>query len=314
MLTIPAKQALAAGMRKIKMLTRRGTTSLSLAEMLRTVNPVLRGWAAYFRYGASKKTFSCLGSYAWWRLILWIRRKHPHLTWKRSGATTTAPTVSERTILSSTTRRRCGSSATASAAAKSRPPTTSTKSTRTEHAFVRPATTMQPSSARSANNSPNPTGHTESRMLGQRARPVRRAGTRKPTPATVHGASSPTRHMELDRRGAEPLFQVLTEREERSAIAIASNEAFSGWTKTFTDPRLCPAIVDRLTFAGQIIETPAPSPTVLRTLSRSEATHRGFAPSRRGSASRPDLAGLGRTPGWSCLIGLRVRVHAGGGG
>lgn len=25
--------------------------------------------------------------------------------------------------------------------------------------------------------------------------------------------------------------------------------------KTFTDPRLCAAIVDRLTFAGQIIET-----------------------------------------------------------
>jgi DNA replication protein DnaC len=44
--------------------------------------------------------------------------------------------------------------------------------------------------------------------------------------------------MELDRRGAELLFQVLTEREERSAIAIASNEPFSGWTKTFTDPRL----------------------------------------------------------------------------
>jgi IstB-like ATP binding protein len=28
-----------------------------------------------------------------------------------------------------------------------------------------------------------------------------------------------------------------------------------GWTKTFTDPRLCAAIVDRLTFNGQIIET-----------------------------------------------------------
>ena len=61
--------------------------------------------------------------------------------------------------------------------------------------------------------------------------------------------------MELDRPGAELLFQVLTEREERSAIAIASDEPFSGWTKTFTDPRLCAAIVDRLTFAGQIIET-----------------------------------------------------------
>ena len=62
-------------------------------------------------------------------------------------------------------------------------------------------------------------------------------------------------YMELDRRGAELLFQVLTEREERSAIAIASNEPFSGWTKTFVDPRLCAAIVDRLTFAGMIIET-----------------------------------------------------------
>ncbi|PZS04961.1 MAG: AAA family ATPase, partial [Pseudonocardiales bacterium] len=62
-------------------------------------------------------------------------------------------------------------------------------------------------------------------------------------------------YLELDRRGAELLFQVLTEREEKSAIAIASNEPFSGWTKTFTDPRLCAAMVDRLTFNGQIIET-----------------------------------------------------------
>jgi DNA replication protein DnaC len=37
--------------------------------------------------------------------------------------------------------------------------------------------------------------------------------------------------------------------------AIATNEPFSGWTKTFTDPRLCAAIVDRLTFNGHIIET-----------------------------------------------------------
>jgi DNA replication protein DnaC len=62
-------------------------------------------------------------------------------------------------------------------------------------------------------------------------------------------------YMQLDRRGAEMLFQVLTEREETAAIAIASNQAFSGWTNTFTDPRLCAAIIDRLTFAGLIIET-----------------------------------------------------------
>jgi hypothetical protein len=57
--------------------------------------------------------------------------------------------------------------------------------------------------------------------------------------------------MELDRRGAELLFQVLTEREETNAVAIASNESFSGWTKIFTDPRLCAAIVDRLTLRRQ---------------------------------------------------------------
>ncbi len=62
-------------------------------------------------------------------------------------------------------------------------------------------------------------------------------------------------YLGLDKRGAELLFQVLTEREEQNAVAIASNDSFSGWTQTFTDPRLCAAIVDRLTFGGNIIET-----------------------------------------------------------
>ena len=62
-------------------------------------------------------------------------------------------------------------------------------------------------------------------------------------------------YLQLDRRGAELLFEVLTEREEKASIAAASNEAFSSWTKTFTDLRLCAAIVDRLTYSGQIIET-----------------------------------------------------------
>jgi DNA replication protein DnaC len=62
-------------------------------------------------------------------------------------------------------------------------------------------------------------------------------------------------YLELDKRGAELLFQVLTEREETGSVAIASNDSFGGWTKTFTDPRLCAAIVDRLTFNATIIET-----------------------------------------------------------
>ena len=73
-LTIPSKQALAGVMHKIKQATKTGT-SRSLGQVLRKINPILRGWAAYFRYGASKQTFSYLGWYAWWRMIYWICRK-----------------------------------------------------------------------------------------------------------------------------------------------------------------------------------------------------------------------------------------------
>jgi DNA replication protein DnaC len=62
-------------------------------------------------------------------------------------------------------------------------------------------------------------------------------------------------YIELDRRGAELLFQVFTEREEKSSIAVASNAPFSEWAQAFTDPRLCAAIVDRLTYNAHIITT-----------------------------------------------------------
>ena len=62
-------------------------------------------------------------------------------------------------------------------------------------------------------------------------------------------------YLELDKAGAKLLFQIFTDREERRAIAVASNAPFSEWKHTFTDPRLCAAIVDRLTYNAHIIET-----------------------------------------------------------
>lgn len=76
--------------------------------------------------------------------------------------------------------------------------------------------------------------------------------------------------MELDRHGAEPLFQVLTEWEEKNSVAIASDESFGGWTKTFTDPRLCAAIVGRLTSNGTVIETGTDSCRLASTRARAE--------------------------------------------
>ena len=62
-------------------------------------------------------------------------------------------------------------------------------------------------------------------------------------------------YVHLDPRGAELLFQILTEREERASVAVASNAPFSEWGQTFADPRLAAAVVDRLTFRAHIIET-----------------------------------------------------------
>lgn len=82
-------------------------------------------------------------------------------------------------------------------------------------------------------------------------------------------------YMELDKRGAELLFQVLTEREEKNSVAIASNESFGGGQKTFTDPRLCATIVDRLTFGGNIIETGTDSFRLAQTRARNERSDTG---------------------------------------
>lgn len=42
---------------------------------------------------------------------------------------------------------------------------------------------------------------------------------------------------------------------KRKATAVASDAPFSEWDNTFTDPGLCAAIADRLTFDGTLIQT-----------------------------------------------------------
>ena len=76
-------------------------------------------------------------------------------------------------------------------------------------------------------------------------------------------------YVHLDSRGAELVFQILTEREERASIAVATNLPFSEWPTVFTDARLCAAIVDRITHKANIIETGTDSYRLKTTRSRS---------------------------------------------
>lgn len=84
-------------------------------------------------------------------------------------------------------------------------------------------------------------------------------------------------YISIDPRGAELLFQVITEREEKASIAVASNAPFSEWGSTFSDPRLAAAVVDRLTFRAHIIQTGTNSYRLGTARSKAENTEGGEA-------------------------------------
>lgn len=55
--------------------------------------------------------------------------------------------------------------------------------------------------------------------------------------------------------GAELLYQVISERAEKVALIVTTNLSFSEWTQVFPNPRLCKAVLDRVTDRAHIIDT-----------------------------------------------------------
>jgi RNA-directed DNA polymerase len=51
--------------------------SSSPAEVIRVMNPIIRGQANYYRIGASSKSFQALDDHVWQHLHKWVRRRHP---------------------------------------------------------------------------------------------------------------------------------------------------------------------------------------------------------------------------------------------
>jgi RNA-directed DNA polymerase len=73
--TYPSKKALASIKDRVRSLTRRGRHR-TLADLLRRLNPALRGWCNYFRHGVSKRTFSYVDYFAFWRVFGWLHKRH----------------------------------------------------------------------------------------------------------------------------------------------------------------------------------------------------------------------------------------------
>ena len=73
--TWPAKKALASVVDKVRSLTGRAKHR-TLADLLRRLNPALRGWCNYFRHGVSSRTFSYVDHYAFGRIVSWLHKRH----------------------------------------------------------------------------------------------------------------------------------------------------------------------------------------------------------------------------------------------
>ncbi|MGW0577935.1 group II intron reverse transcriptase/maturase, partial [Streptomyces sp. NPDC002920] len=79
--TYPAKKSVKAIAHKVKTACRTDVNQ-PLPILLRQLNPMLRGWCAYFRPGVSSATFQYLRELVWRQVIHWIRRKHRRINWK----------------------------------------------------------------------------------------------------------------------------------------------------------------------------------------------------------------------------------------
>ena len=81
LLITPAKRKVQILRDKIRRLMQ-AALGLTPEALLRQLNPLLRGWANYYRNGAAKATFGKLDRYVWRKLWRWMSRRHP----KKSSA------------------------------------------------------------------------------------------------------------------------------------------------------------------------------------------------------------------------------------
>jgi len=72
----PSKKNTQNFLRKVRQLIRKNR-GVSQANLIRLLNPVIRGWANYHRHVVSKRTFKRVEWVVWHSLWLWAKRRHP---------------------------------------------------------------------------------------------------------------------------------------------------------------------------------------------------------------------------------------------
>ena len=85
LLTRPAKSSVKALQDKIGLCIH-AALGLSQEALIRKLNPLLQGWANYYRNGAAKRTFEKLDHFIFGQLWRWAKRRHPtkSVTWRKT--------------------------------------------------------------------------------------------------------------------------------------------------------------------------------------------------------------------------------------
>ena len=80
----PSRKSVKAFYDKVKEIMK-AAVSMKQEVFLSQLNPVLRGWAQYHQPVVAKETFSRMDNLIYWRLVRWVKRRHPRkpLSWSR---------------------------------------------------------------------------------------------------------------------------------------------------------------------------------------------------------------------------------------
>src|SRR6195952_3260792 len=83
-------------------------------------------------------------------------------------------------------------------------------------------------------------------------------------------------YVPLAETACELMFQVIADRAEKAAVIVTTNLPFSEWSQVIPNPRLCKALIDRLTDQAHIITTGTDSYRFRRTTAqRKPSNHDG---------------------------------------
>ena len=84
LLTKPAKANVKRFLAKVRHLIRAHLHTSPL-DLLGILNPILKGWAHFYRFGVSQRTFEHVDHHLFWALWHWAKHRHPHkgASWRK---------------------------------------------------------------------------------------------------------------------------------------------------------------------------------------------------------------------------------------